>query len=63
MKKHDVPSLILIALVAVLPLIAGAPAQYGLSPVVGAWVGLLAVAVGAVSGIWLNQRDSIGDGK
>lgn len=61
MKKHDVPSLILIALVACLPLVASAPATYGLTSVVGAWVGLASVAVGAVAGIWLNQRERIGD--
>jgi hypothetical protein len=62
-KKHDILSLALIALIAVLPLVSAAPASYGLSQVGGAWVGLLSVAAGAIAGIVLNRNDSIGDGK
>lgn len=54
---------LLVGLVAVLPLLAQAPVQYGLPPVAGAWAGLLAAFVAAATGIALNVRPTIGDGK
>lgn len=59
MNVQDTVSVLLIALVTALPVIAGAPATFGLGPVAGAWLGLIAL----VAGVLLNRRDKVGDGE
>lgn len=64
---HDAISVGLIALigafplivVTALPMIAAAPATYGLTPVTAAWLGLVGAVIAAV----LNRQPRIGDGQ
>lgn len=61
LRRRDLPSVLLLALNTGLPLVAAAPAQYGLSPIAGAYIGLAAAMVAAIAGVILNQSDAIGE--
>ena len=57
MKSHDILTILLIVLAGVVPVVAAAPAQYGLGPIAGAWLGLVGLGLGIV----LNRLDAVGD--
>lgn len=59
MRASDPLTVLLLALSAAIPALAASPASFGLSPVIGAWVGL----AGLVVGVLLNRQDTVGDGE